>query len=529
MKTYSLLPHQHSVSWAGIKNFIMPVSSSNIDLAFRIYCAQASQIIQKRGIFKNETTEASYLSIVYHAFDASELLIAAILIENFKAIGLRPTYEHPLDILAAIENNDASYNARTRALEVELTQSSNIRALGRWSKSIIAADGFSKIPKRLISSNRNALCFSSEPYLLDRAKELNLTPVISTYNEWFSEMVPVTDQLDSELIICFVNIFAEQAKTFNLPNIDHYASLFQRSITRQLRTVIKYLRAAEKQRKHLAKVFLCSSVGNMYNRVMAHTTEKLGGIAITHDHGSSTGWINAPELALVEWTYASKFVCYSSTQQRLLEGLNDSAFSFDKQATHFITPNKTLVPPPIKWQREKHNNRPLNILYAPSFYMGFRYYIPQLHLDLVQYDFQVKLISHLKKCGHNVILKPHPDCHVKITQQLLELTNFTVDQRPSEHAIKDADLIILDYPQSTTFRSAVLSGIPMIIYDPNRVKIANEAKALMSTRIVRIEQKIDSENRIIFNPDQLDQSITEALRRNDPTFQEHFFPTQFVS
>lgn len=285
--------------------------------------------------------------------------------------------------------------------------------------------------------------------------------------------------------------------------------------------------SVEQQRRYIPREFWSNSMGNIHGRIMAHIVHKEGGRVTVFDHGTGCGWMDSPEVAALEWNYCDRFVCLSDAHTKSIRQLigRGQKYQINAGSCEVITSPIPLYDCSIANINQRQNRgKSLLVWYLAPIYTSQRHYIPPLPPDIVSVDFQARLLNQLHTLGHKIAVKPHPDCSIGFPDQLLKSVNAKLETRPFETIAHKPDVVVLDYPSSTTFRSTILANIPLVILDPGRITFSPDAKTLLAKRAEIIEIERDGENRRRISTSRLDNAIMRSLHLTDDAFQKTYYP-----
>ena len=98
----------------------------------------------------------------------------------------------------------------------------------------------------------------------------------------------------------------------------------------------------------------------------------------------------------------------------------------------------------------------------PKYFDGVIYYCPMMP-DIALIDWQLRLLSHLSKLGYEILVKPHPESQIDVPEFFKDSIGVKVLTEKFEKAYKKADILLIDYPGSTTFGFALKTKKPVDI------------------------------------------------------------------
>lgn len=253
---------------------------------------------------------------------------------------------------------------------------------------------------------------------------------------------------------------------------------------------------AELRQVALPSVLWSASGGQYWARALGLEVMRRGGQAVRFDHGGTTGLIVAAGArVLVELAVSTRFaaatpVAAATVREAITLGpgrplIADVQVSGQRGDSHFESV--------LTLKRRARAGR-LRVLYAPSILFGFRSVFPPSLPDLIYLDWQFRLVEALKRLPVDLLCRPHPEGI--FSGQKHPLTELTVtESRPFEQLMDETDVVVLDYPISTTFGYSLCTEKPMVYLDIGIGRVEPAIKAEFERRARVVGCAPDSRNR----------------------------------
>lgn len=524
-------PHSLGLNDRGVDPFFMPVSEAAVDRFFAGFMASVASFLRETGIDNDPTAEAIWLSMVYLVQEATACFTSTAIAGACQKRNIRACYGNADGMLTHIARGEpfpSVLGARFRRRKFEPTL---VRTWGRYVRSLARREGYSRKPPILISRRRDALCFAADPWHQRLARESGVSLVLSHPENWYegfeSALVDPTTLPDWGLIEKIASLCERQFEAAGVDMPGYVRQSLVAAFEAIVRIVLSMAAAGARNWRYLPERFWATSMGPLHNRIIARQVQKRGGQVTTFDHGTGCGWMDLIELNAFEWDFADRFVAFKGRNaepvRRLIE--RGARYRVNARACGVEgSPIPLYDPAGVSWDRRSRTSTRLRVWYVPSHYTQEQYYAPPLPPDMVAVDFQAQLLRYLSELGHDVVVKPHPGCTIGFAPALIRSVDARMEKRPFEAAVSEADVVILDYPQSTTFRSAIISGVPMVVLDPNRVSFTSEAMALLTKRAAVVPIRRSDDNRRHVEKSDLATAIAHSLDLYDAEFQRAYYP-----
>ena len=207
------------------------------------------------------------------------------------------------------------------------------------------------------------------------------------------------------------------------------------------------------------------TAGNRVSRALAFTVKARGGDVRVFDHGGSTGMLaSGALLGLTEGAATDRFYALSSGLAAMCRegplGREIARYRALDFADGGGDPHIRALDarPP-----QRRNGRP-RVMLVTGAYLGHRQINPPLPRDPVYLDWHMRLVETLQSLPVDLVLKPHPEGLFRGQPHPLAQLG-PVLTTPFEASLAEADVLLFDFPLSTTFWTAMCSRHPIVFAD----------------------------------------------------------------
>ena len=163
-------------------------------------------------------------------------------------------------------------------------------------------------------------------------------------------------------------------------------------------------------------------------------------------------------------------------------------------------------------------------MYVSTAFYHLRQVNPPVLPAPVYLDWQMRFVAMLIRLPIDLVCKPHPEGDRGGTQPLAAVAKVVEDR--FETAIDDVDLLVFDYPATTTLSVALSTDRPIVLIDhgtmrfndPAAVMIAKRCRIVPATWNARNLPEVDGEelaDAILGGPDRADPADFRALFLDD--------------
>lgn len=155
------------------------------------------------------------------------------------------------------------------------------------------------------------------------------------------------------------------------------------------------------------------------------------------------------------------------------------------------------------------------VLYGPPPRIGARRAFPPIQPDHVLADWEMRLVRMLTDMPVDLILRPHPEGLLKGRPHPLSALAHCAAE-PYEALLRDADILLYDYVQTTTFMMGLCSDRPIVLLDTGLRIFADDIEGLIDARCLRVPVTFDEANRPQVDAGLLRAALRDAPEKADP-------------
>jgi len=272
------------------------------------------------------------------------------------------------------------------------------------------------------------------------------------------------------------------------------------------------------QHRGLPDTVWCGTAGAYPVRAIALATRRRGGKVTGFDHGGTANMVEDKAfLELFEFGAKDENVVPTARAREIQEALYDPSGSMFGRPVRFKSGSgdptfrkASQVPPRIV------KKKPV-ILFVITVYGGLWMRLPPLQPDYIAVGIQKQAITILQTLNVEIRVRPHPETRLYgLPHPLADCASF--DERPFRDALEDADLLIFDYPQTTTLWETACTDRPIVLIDSGIAKINRLAEDLVENRLQRVPVEWDTNNLPHVPEATLLSAVQEKLGRSaDPS------------
>jgi hypothetical protein len=156
------------------------------------------------------------------------------------------------------------------------------------------------------------------------------------------------------------------------------------------------------------------------------------------------------------------------------------------------------------------------VTYVTTIFGGTRQHYPPLLPDPIYVDLQHRLVDCLSALPIDLRFRPHPETNLRSGAHPME-ARCTFDRRPFADVLRDTDVFVFDYPQSTTFWEATCSDRRVVFLDLGISRFNATARAAIWRRCAVLASSWNSRNLPEFDGPALADAVCGSAPPVDPT------------
>jgi hypothetical protein len=261
------------------------------------------------------------------------------------------------------------------------------------------------------------------------------------------------------------------------------------------------------------------------SRALGLEIKRRGGTVVRHDHGGSSVLIDSPDsLALNEMSVSTCFVVATPAaaesrglwvaRQRVAL-LGDCTIKGGLGDPGMDTGRAALMRMPKTGGRRR-------VMYVSTLFYGLHQVSPPVMPAPLYADWQTRLIGLLENMPVDFSYKPHPGGLQPPPELAPGRYARTVAER-FEKAVADVDVLIYDYPATTTLAVGLCTDRSIVLVDHGTMRFGESHRDAIAERCRIVPATYDERNRLIVDREELQASICDGPTIFDPSYFRRLF------
>ena len=158
------------------------------------------------------------------------------------------------------------------------------------------------------------------------------------------------------------------------------------------------------------------------------------------------------------------------------------------------------------------------IMYVGTAFHGEGARLRPIFHDMTYFDWQIKLLSHLKKLNMEVIYKPHPEGASKVPDDFARSFGFKSTAKRFEKIDYEIDAYVIDFFFSSTTPAILKKNKPVFFINLGFPELMPEALKLIKESCYYIEANYSDDSRLSIDFNKFNEFFNK---------EEHIFKTSF--
>ena len=431
---------------------------------------------------------------------------------------------------------DAIYNSSSLECEFFLNQSSgpsrgrNIpRMLKRHGKEFFW-NGLRVGLLRKYGSNANDVLTIEPSYLaILHAKKSNKLLRYSSFNEWFGSMPRKLIDKENNQTLGLQKILSIVEDSFSeagypMPSkVSEYISTWinhaNNFVSYHLNQENSFIEKIE------SDVWFGCGGNTIWHVILIERLRKNGIKVVTHDHGSGNSYQANSPSHWVEYMHTNHFITFNAINEKnrnshykndLMMGQPDPVI----QCLDSVLSNKSIE---IDSKTITSSKKIQKIMYVGTALVGEGARLFPIFHDIPYFDWQIRLLSHLKELNIDVIYKPHPEGATSIPHGFAESFGFQSNTKKFEEINEDIDAYVIDFIFSSTTPSVLKTDKPVFFINFGFPELIPEALNLVKKRCYYLDGKHSTDSRLSVDFDKFDQFLNNKEHIFDTSFYDVYF------
>jgi len=241
---------------------------------------------------------------------------------------------------------------------------------------------------------------------------------------------------------------------------------------------------------------------------------------VTHDHGSGNSHHEQTPVHWVEFMHTDHFVTFNNVNEKVRNAYLKQDLIFGKKLPIIESLNSAIgnIHKDKVAQSIIVKKKIKKVMYVGTAFHGEGARLRPIFHDMTYFDWQVKLLSHLKKTKVDVIYKPHPEGATKVPNGFVESLGFQSSTKKFEEIDEDIDAYIIDFIFSSTTPTILKKNKPVFFINLGFPEIMPEALKLIKESCYYVKANYSSDSRLSIDFNKFDRFINK---------EEHIFKTSF--
>lgn len=246
---------------------------------------------------------------------------------------------------------------------------------------------------------------------------------------------------------------------------------------------------------------------------------------VTHDHGSGNSHHEQTPAHWVEFMHTNYFVTFNEVNERvknsqfrqdLIFGLAPPLIKSLDSVLENTTKRK--IAKNIKIQKKIKK-----IMYIGTAFHGEGARLRPIFHDMTYFDWQIKLLSHLKDLGLEVIYKPHPEGATSVPDGFAESFGFKSNTKRFEDIDENVDAYIIDFFFSSTTPAVLKKEKPVFFINLGFPELMPDALDLIKKSCYYIKAHYSDDSRLSIDFNEFNQLINNEEHVFDTSFSDIYF------
>ena len=271
---------------------------------------------------------------------------------------------------------------------------------------------------------------------------------------------------------------------------------------------------------------LFTGTGNKrMSRALGLEIMRRGGDVTRCDHGGSFVLLHPPDyIALNELSVSTRYVVPTRevADAPEMRAARDRVRPLAACTLEGATGDPGLDVGAPAFKRSTAPSKRRRAMYVSSVFYGMFQASPPVLAGPLYLDWQTRFIEQLKALPIDLVCKPHPGGY-RPPPELDPTRGVRVATAPFEHAVADADVIIYDFPATTTLAVGLCTDRPIVLVDHGTMRFNPSLRDAISARCSFVRASYDDRNRPVISNADLEAAICAGPAIVDPTVFRRLF------
>lgn len=271
---------------------------------------------------------------------------------------------------------------------------------------------------------------------------------------------------------------------------------------------------------------LWSGTGSKHmSRALGIEVLRRGGEVVRCDHGGSFVLLDSPDsVALNELAVSSRFVVATpaaATSAGLVAGqARAAAFADCSLAGGPGDPGLDVGAAAFRRSTSTTGRR--RVMYVSTLFYGLHQVSPPVLPAPLYADWQTRLVALLRSLPVELVCKPHPG-GLRPPPEFEPTRDIAVASARFEQAVADADVLVYDFPATTTLAVGLCTDRPVVLIDHGTMRFSETHKAAIAARCRVVRAAYDDRNRPVVARETLEEAVCSGPDAVDPGYFRRLF------
>ena len=269
-----------------------------------------------------------------------------------------------------------------------------------------------------------------------------------------------------------------------------------------------------------SQVWFGSGGSSIWHVILIEKLRKKNIRVVTHDHGSGNSHHPQKPVHWVEFMHTDHFVTFNNINEIKRNEQFRKDLIFGKEPPLIQSLDNVLGSKNTEKSSKliKIQKKIKKIMYVGTAFHGEGARLRPIFHDMTYFDWQIKLLSHLKKLNMEVIYKPHPEGASKVPDDFARSFGFKSTAKRFEKIDYEIDAYVIDFFFSSTTPAILKKNKPVFFINLGFPELMPEALKLIKESCYYIEANYSDDSRLSIDFNKFNEFLNK---------EEHIFKTSF--
>jgi len=485
-------------------------------------------------IIENEKKNSELLAIrvffKWFIMDILKLYEATALSAAFKRDGVIPVIPHNYKYF------DAIYNSKQIECRLFINNAKgpsygrNINfVIKKLAKELIWNGLKIGLLKKYCNKKNEILCIEPSRLTIKHAKSIDKLARYSSFTQWFSSIsdsVILKNRKDMGAIEDILQI-VKTAYAVGGQELQPKIAYYLKGWICQANNFLDYYLNQKTSLLNMEQkeVWFGSGGFTIWHVMLIEKLKRDGIKVVTHDHGSGNAHHEQTPVHWVEFMHTNHHITFNKKLAEIKrEQLNPKLLIGQPtpiiQSLDEASDNVALA---YEARIIKKKCVIKKVMYIGTAFHGEGTRLRPIFHDMTYFDWQVKLLSHLKNKDMDVMYKPHPEGATRVPVGFAESFGFQTINKRLEEVKDDVDAYIIDFIFSSTTPLVLKTDKPVFFVNLGFPELLPEAKKLIKKRCYYMDADYSNDSRLNIDWSKFDKFLSNVDHIFDMNFPYVYF------